>query len=160
MPGVGAPPKTTSRTRHKPIRGSWKAAPGTGWQHGPIPDPPDVGAKAVAVWQVWFTSWYAANWTPEYLPQIVIAIQLWDQCQRAFDDPYIETERGGHLVSVPRPNPVTELRQAMDGIGASFKGQQDRRWARPDATKAPALGPDPQVGRYAHLRPVPDEATG
>ena len=73
----------------------------------------------------------------------------------AFDDPFIESEgKNGGTVYVPRPNPVTELRQHMDQIGATFKGRQDRRWQppKPDEQK-PEQQPQPGQ-RFAHLRAV------
>lgn len=88
-----------------------------------------------AVWADWFRAWWAANWTPEYLSQITIAIRLYDSVQR------------GNLKD------ATELRQAMDGIGATFKGQQDRRWTPPKAeTVTPPVDATPASGPYAGLR--------
>jgi hypothetical protein len=104
---------------------------------------------------VWFKSWWAANWEPSDLPLIEVTIQLYDQVQLAFDDPFIESEgKNGGTVYVPRPNPVTELRQHMDQIGATFKGRQDRRWQppKPDEQK-PEQQPQPGQ-RFAHLRAV------
>jgi hypothetical protein len=92
---------------------------------------------SVDVWTSWFRSWWAANWTPEYLSQITVAIKLYDSVQR------------GNLKD------ATELRQSMDGIGATFKGQQDRRWAAPKAAVTqPVATPDTKPSRYAHLRSV------
>lgn len=138
MAGRGPAPKADSRTRHKPIRGSWKPAPGSGWQHGDIPKPPPgLMPQSAAVWESWFRSWWAANWSPEHLPQITTTIQLYDA-----------KERGDFKA-------ITELRQWMDGIGVTFKGQQDRRWSPPKAedvarTEQPAE-PD---GKYGYLRAV------
>lgn len=93
--------------------------------------------RTVEVWHVWMTSWWAANWTPEYLPQIEATILLYDQLVR-----------GDVKVA-------TELRQHMDSIGASFKGQQDRRWQPPKPEDVPAAQPEqPAPSRYAHLRAV------
>ena len=151
MAGRGPAPKPESRTRHKPVRGEWKAAPGIGWQHGPIPGPPsDITKRSAEVWEVWFRAWWASHWTPDYLPQIKVAIQLYDLCQLAFADPIYVTGEGR---PVARPNPVTELRQAMDGIGVTFKGQQDRRWAAPKADETPAVA-KPKGSPYEHLRSV------
>ncbi|HEY8817659.1 MAG TPA: hypothetical protein VIM25_02425 [Candidatus Limnocylindrales bacterium] len=91
--------------------------------------------ETAVVWRDWFASWWASYWTPEYLSQITVAIRLYDSVGR------------GNL------RDATELRQAMDGIGASFKGQQDRRWTAPkaEAIKPPA---DVTAGPYAGLRVV------
>jgi hypothetical protein len=94
-------------------------------------------AQSVTVWATWFRSWWASNWTPEYLPQIETTIRLYDDVVR------------GNLKS------ATELRQHMDGIGATFKGQQDRRWSPPKAAEQPQdETPAQPGGRFAHLRAV------
>jgi hypothetical protein len=93
--------------------------------------------RTFEVWSIWMGSWWAANWTPEYLPQIEATILLYDQLVR------------GDL------KVATELRQHMDSIGASFKGQQDRRWSPPKADEEPvaATADAPAASsRYAHLR--------
>jgi hypothetical protein len=138
MPGRGPAPKANSRTRHKPIRGSWSPAPGSGWQHGDTPPPPaGLMPQSAEVWETWFRSWWASNWTPEYMPQIETTIRLYDDVVR------------GNLKS------ATELRQHMDGIGATFKGQQDRRWQPPKADAVPVAETVPAPGgRFAHLRAV------
>lgn len=84
---------------------------------------------------MWFRSWWASHWTPEYLPQITVAARLYDSVQR------------GNLKD------ATELRQAMDGIGATFKGQQDRRWKLPDVEPPDEAEPDDD-NPYGHLRAV------
>lgn len=157
MPGRGPAPKPTTqrRTRHKPQRGEWQASPGVGWQHGPIPDPPEVCASALEAWRAWMQSWIAVHWGPEDLPGLRQTIQLLDQCERYFADPYVEREtRKGDTIYVLRPNPASELRQMLDTYGITPKGQQDRRWARPKAEE-PATAATPPAGeRYAGLRAV------
>jgi hypothetical protein len=152
----GPAPATQRRRRNKPARGDWKPSPGSGWQHGPIPEPPEVGATARDVWNVWFTSWWAANWEPSDLPLIRVAIQLYHKVQVAFEDPFVEVEgKGGHMLYIPRPNPVNELQRHMDAIGATFKGRQDRRWTPPKAETVEPEQEAPQPGsRFAHLRAV------
>ena len=138
MAGHGPAPAPTRRRRNKPARGEWVPAPGAGWQYGAIPEPPDgLMAETANVWRSWFGSWWAANWTPEYLSQIVVTIRLYDSVAR------------GTLKD------ATELRQAMDGIGATFKGQQDRRWAQPKAEPVVVTGTRSSL--YGHLRAVGDE---
>lgn len=135
MAGRGPAPKANSRTRHKPIRGEWQATPGIGWQHGPVPGHPGALRPAVVdVWQTWMRSWFASHWLPEDMPGLSLTIQLYEQVQAYFDDPYVEKEtRKGDTIYVLRPNPATELRQMMDNYGITPKGQQDRRWAIPKA---------------------------
>ena len=135
MPGRGPAPKPNSRTRHKPLRGSWTPAPGSGWRHGVVPPPPDgLLAKSRETWAAWFASWAAGHWDPDHLPDIYIAIRLFDAVERG------DLTRTG------------ELRQWMDGIGVTYKGQQDRRWLPPKADEPvkPAAEADP----YGHLRIV------
>ncbi len=138
MAGRGPAPKLNSRTRHKPLRGSWQPAPGSGWKHGDVPEPPPgMMPSTIAVWETWFASWWASYWTPEYLPQIVTTIKLYDQVER------------GELKL------ATELRHWMESIGATFKGQQDRRWQAPKEEPQAAPDETPQPGqRFAHLRAV------
>lgn len=159
MAGRGKTPKAPSERRRAnvPLRGEWQSSPGVGWQFGPIPAPPaGIGAASREVWTVWMRAWFASHWTPDDLPGLVVVIRLYDQCQRAFEDPFIETEGpGGRLVFIERRNPTSELRQMLDNYGISPKGQMDRRWAPP--AKA-----DPEIDRafvpegsaYGHLRAV------
>lgn len=100
-------------------------------------------------------SWAAANWQPADLPGLTVTIQLWDQCQAAFEDPYIEKDgRKGETMFVLRPNPTTELRQYMDNYGISPKGQQDRRWVAPKVEDPPDADAAPATSPYAGLRVV------
>lgn len=145
------------RRANVPQRGEWQASPGIGWQHGPAPDAPDgLLADSREVWTVWMRAWFAAHWTPDDLPGLRVVIQLYEQTQRAFAEPFIESEgpKGG-TIYVKRPNPTTELRQMLDNYGISHKGQQDRRWSPPKADaptdEKPAEKPAP-AGRYGHLR--------
>lgn len=160
MAGRGRPPgKTPPRNRTPRQRGEWQATPGVGWQHGPVPEPP-AGLRteeARATWTTWFRSWFAANWSEENLPQLRLTILYFDQVQRAIEDPFIEVDgpREGSVLYIKRPCPMTELRQHMDSLGITPKGQQDRRWERPaeaEPTAAAAATPadDPRKA-FGHL---------
>jgi hypothetical protein len=156
MPGRGPAPKPADqrRTRHAPQRGDWQATPGIGWQHGPIPDPPEgVHADTRRAWDVWMRSWFAAHWTPDDLPGLEHLAGLHSEVRTAFHDPFMEAEgpRGG-TIYVRRPSPNTELRQMLDNYGVTPKGQQDRRWSAPKAE--PEAAPVTKSSRYAHLRTV------
>ena len=108
------PPKETRRRRNTPIRGDWKPTATAGWQHGPIPEPPDgLLAPSVTAWQTWMRAWFAVHWTPEDLPGLRQLVRTYDQVERN------EFQRG------------PELRLLMDTYGVTPKGQQDRRWAKP-----------------------------
>ncbi len=139
MPGRGPAPKVTRRNKSDvPIRGEWKAVPGIGWQHGPVPTPPPGLLKASReAWSVWMHAWFAAHWTPDDLPGLRTVVQLYDQVQR------------GEYVR------VGELRLHMDGYGITPKGQQDRRWSPPKPEDKPAAdAAQPAENPYAHLRAV------
>lgn len=162
MGGRGRPPaKTPPRNRTARQRGEWQATPGFGWQHGPIPAPP-AGlrtAAAAATWTAWFQSWYAAHWGEENLPQLRLTIQYFDQVERSIEDPFIEVDGPrDSTIYIKRPCPMTELRQHMDSLGITPKGQQDRRWekpadAEPEAPGAKAPDEDPRHA-FAGLRAV------
>lgn len=139
MPGRGPVPKPADQRRNhsKPRRGEWRASPGIGWQHGPIPPTPQGLTEASEVaWDVWFQAWFAAFWTPGDLPALTVTIRLFDEVAR------------GRFVR------AAELRMWLDSYGVTKKGQQDRRWAPPieDSQLGPASTPS---GRYGHLRAIP-----
>lgn len=106
-------------------------------------------------------SWWAVHWLPEDIPGLHHTIQFFDQCQRAFEDPFIEeVNTKGETVFVRRPNPGAEARQMLDNYGITPKGQQDRRWARPEAAEKPApavktTAKGAIVGIYDHLKVLP-----
>jgi hypothetical protein len=158
MPGRGpAPkPKAQRRTAHKPQRGEWQATPGVGWQHGPVPDPPaGLHVASVRAWEIWFRSWWAAHWTPSDVPGLEVLIGLHSEVRTALEEPFVEgiDEKTGRSIYVRRPNPTTELRQMMDNYGVTPKGQQDRRWTRPEPEKSAAETPAAETsGHYGHLR--------
>jgi hypothetical protein len=138
MAGRGPAPKPDGerRRRAKPTR-DWKPTPGTGWQHGDLPDPPDGLLKASReAWHTWLTAWFAAHWTPADLPGLRHLIRLYDQVERG------EFQR------------ASELRLSMDTYGISPKGQQDRRWKPPEEGEQK---PEKASGaKYGHLRAVPE----
>jgi hypothetical protein len=121
--------------RGKPTRGEWQPTEDSGWQHGEIPEPPGgLRDSSLATWQTWFQAWWAAHWTPEDLPALRLLIRLYDRVNR------------GDLAR------LSELRQLMDSYGITPKGQQDRRWLRPDPPRREPAVPSP----YAHLRVTGD----
>jgi len=133
--GRNAKPADQRRTRHVPQRGEYHASTRVGWQHGPIPEPPDgLMPASLELWQRWMTSWVAAHWSLIDLGGLRQLIRIHDQL-----------ERGDYVRA-------TEFRLGMDTFGISPKGQQDRRWLPPKAEdEAPAKTPS---GRYAHLKVV------
>jgi len=141
MPGRGPVPKPPAqrRTRHKPQLGEMVATPGVGWQHGPIPVPPDgLMPASLAAWETWMASWVAAHWQPMDLPGLRKVVLLYDATERG------ELHRSG------------ELRMSMDVYGISPKGQQDRRWAAPKVDDVPVKTETPAATdpRFARLRAV------
>lgn len=65
-------------------------------------------------WATWFGAWFAAHWSPVDVPGLRQIIRLYDQVERG------EFQR------------ANELRLQMDTYGITPKGQQDRRWAKPE----------------------------
>lgn len=127
----GPPPKPpgTRARRHKPgapgaTKNDWKAAPGVGWQHGPIPAPPDdLKPSSVETWRVWFESWWASNWTPADLPMLRKIIATFDTATTAED----------------LRRDVFPLAKAY---GITPEGRQTLRWS-PPATAEPGPKPKP-----------------
>jgi hypothetical protein len=137
MPGRGPAPKPERYRRGTPSRGEWKLSPDGGWQHD-LPEPPSgISPAAATVWDGWFRSWWAANWTPDDLPALRFVIRLYDRVSR------------GDVKRAP------ELRQWMDGYGITPKGQQDRRWVKPLPPRGPSKLDRFIGGRYDHLRGEP-----
>ena len=139
QPMAGRGPAPTEHRRSQsdvPIRGEYEATPGIGWQHGDIPAPPPKLVKASRdTWHTWMTSWYAAHWTPEDLPGLRQVIRIWDRVERG------EFQR------------ANEMRLQMDTYGITPKGQQDRRWRRPEAEVAAKAAKAP-TSPYRKLRVV------
>lgn len=160
MAGRGPAPKPAAqrRTAHQPQRGDWQASPGMGWQHGAIPPVPEgVHADTRAAWDVWMRSWFASHWTPDDLPGLEHLASLHSEVRVAFHDPFVEADNGrGGTAYYRRPSPTTELRQMMDSYGITPKGQQDRRWTRPENAPEQPEQQQPAVdsGAYGHLRVV------
>lgn len=135
MPGRGAAPKAERRTRTKPLLGLPVDAPGVGWQHGAVPSPPDgLMPASIEAWGTWMGAWFAAFWAPEDLPMLRRLITLFDL-----------VERGEHHRSA-------ELRMLADTMGVTPKGQQDRRWKRPEQQAAPTKPAGAVPEQYRHLR--------
>ena len=126
------------RRRNAPVRGDWQPTERIGWQYGPIPEAPEGINDATRVaWATWFAAWFASYWTPADLPGLRHLIRLYDL-----------SERGAY-------QRASELRMLMDTYGITPKGQQDRRWKRPDelGTNVPTL-PERESQAYGHLRSV------
>ena len=144
MAGRGPAPKEDRRRSAEPARGEWEVAGAVGWQYGEPPAPPGgnkLRQPTREAWTVWMRSWFAAHWTPADLPGLRLLIRLYDAVER------------GDLTR------STELRQLMDAYGITPKGQQDRRWTRPDPTTDPGTRPAAKTGSpYDHLRTVVDNS--
>lgn len=144
MPGKGPVPKEhrqRPRDEKQRARGTWQAAEAEGWQHGPVPKPPPkLRSEARAAWKAWFGAWYAAHWIPEDVHVLRRMILLFD---RAMNNDASAAEQ-------------SELRYLLETFGITPKGQQDRRWKRPEQ-KAPDRPRRKAAGGenlYGHLRPV------
>lgn len=139
MPGPA--PKTQRRRRNKPARGEWQPATGIGWQHGEIPPPPDgLVFGSVEAWATWFSSWFAANWTPDMLPGLRVVILAYD-----------DVIRGG-VKAADR----TALHALMRAYGITPDGQAALRWAPPKTEETqPSPSQQPRrASHYDHLKVV------
>jgi hypothetical protein len=135
MPGNGPAPKVFRARRTAPARGDWKRSPEGGWQ-GKLPEPPSgLLEVSTATWETWFKAWWAAHWTTDDLPGLRLVIRIYDRVARG------DVRRLG------------ELRQLMDSYGITPKGQQDRRWLRPEPSVAPSTY-RPGAGRNRDTRDV------
>lgn len=135
----GPAPKMQRRRRNPPARGEWQPTAGIGWQHGPIPEPPDgLLASSRAAWDTWFRAWFASHWTPDDLPGLRKVVLFYDA-----------TERG-----TPKANDMTALVRLLDTYGITPAGQAARRWAPPKAEPAEPSAKSERASRYAHLRAV------
>lgn len=139
MPPPPKPPGVR-RNRTKPETGEWRPSPGVGWQHGPIPEPPDgLIAASREAWTTWMSAWFASNWTPADLPGLRVCIEWYDVVVRRDS----------------KANDVTALMRLMDTYGITPAGQQSRRWQPPKAEdgEQPATGSaETKPTRYEHLR--------
>ena len=132
MAGSGPPPDD-QRVRRAAPKHPWQHARGTGWQHGPVPEPPDgLTAAATEAWRVWFAAWWAAFWTPDDLPALRQLVRL-----------YNEVEKGQF-------QRAAELRLAMDAFGVTPKGRQVLRWRPPLEPEAKPQAPGGR--RYESVR--------
>jgi hypothetical protein len=143
MAGRGPAPKPNRRRANAPARGEWQPSPEGGWQHDLPPAPRGLLPATERVWESWFRAWWAGHWTLDDLPQLRLVIRLYDRVARG------DVRRLG------------ELRQWLDSMGVTPKGQQDRRWARPEPPKRDPwrsgsglrrLRVTPEEDPYAHLR--------
>lgn len=141
MPGNGPAPKAKAgrRRRNVPALGEWQPTVGVGWQHGPVPDPPDGLVEASRdAWSTWMGAWFAAHWLPADLPGLRLVIVQFDAVQRG----------------QPKANDITALVRLMDTYGITPAGQQSRRWEAPAEDPAPTVETPTKAGRYGHLRSV------
>lgn len=142
MPGPA--PKPNRRRRNKPARGEPHSVDAIGWQHGPIPEPPDgLVQESRDTWVLWFNAWFAAHWRPEDVPVLRQTIRLYD-----------EVERGITKKSQDR----AQLHVWMRSYGITPDGQLANRWLRPapeEAKPSPSQR-QPSSDLYAHLKVVGD----
>jgi hypothetical protein len=139
MAGRGPAPKPQRFRRNTPERGEWQPSPDGGWQHELPETPNDLSPAAEAMWSHWFTAWRAGHWTEDDVPMLRFVIRLYDRVLRG------DTKLLG------------ELRQWCDAFGITPKGQQDRRWSRPEPPKRPKRFGSHDENRYEHLRVTDDE---
>lgn len=138
MPGPA--PKEHRRRRNVPARGEWKPAPGDGWQHGEIPEPPDnLRPGSVKAWQTWFGAWFASHWTPDMVPGLELVILAYDDVKYGQD---------------VKASDRTTLHNLMRAYGITPDGQLALRWQRPKTAETPQEAPQAADDPYGHLRVV------
>lgn len=140
MPGPA--PKKNRRRRNTPELGDWVEREGHGWQHGEIPALPDgLMDASVKAWQTWFRSWFAAHWTPDDVPGLLLVIRMYD-----------DVLRGSQTKAADRAS----LHAWMRSYGITPDGQQKLRWVKPKSDEVPSSQPQRResADHYAHLRVV------
>ena len=79
MPGP-APKRDAERRRTNKPATPWVKTPKVGWQHDKVPAvPAGLTRDGAKTWRLWFGSWWASHWTPEDVPQLELALRLWDR---------------------------------------------------------------------------------
>lgn len=111
---------------YKPVH-TWTAAPGEGWQHGDVPEPPEaLHSDTLDAWQSWFAAWWAAHWTPADLAGIRLVASLYDNVMHG-------------------DGKATELTTLMDKHGMTPYGRKQLLWLPPsdeDDEEEPAVPDD------------------
>lgn len=135
----GPAPAKTRRRRNAPASGEWVATTGIGWQHGPVPEPPDdLLAVSREAWSTWMHAWFASHWTPADLPGLNIVITQFDAIKRG----------------QAKANDVTALVRLMDNYGITPLGQQARHWEAPKVDDQPKADAPAADDPYRGLRAV------
>jgi hypothetical protein len=111
MPPTPKLPGDRVRT-NKPIT-EWKNAPEGGWVGRKPQHPKGLMPESEKAWRAWFASWWAANWSPEDVPQLELAVRLYDLIVR------------GSTNEMPR------FQSIADSLGITPKGRHALRWLPP-----------------------------
>jgi hypothetical protein len=117
MPGP-APKRDSERRRtNKPVTG-WNKTPEGGWQHDKVPPAPDgTSTPGKRTWKLWFSSWWAFWWSLEDVPQLELALKLWERAQQDM-------------------NAAPKFQALADSLGLTPKGRYALRLLPPDADEA------------------------
>ena len=114
MPGP-APKRDSERRRTNKPATPWVKTTKVGWQHGKIPSvPSNVTREAGKTWRLWFGSWWASWWSPEDVPQIELALRLWDR------------------VNSGDVQAASNFRGIAEHLGITPKGRHTMRWLAPE----------------------------
>jgi hypothetical protein len=144
MPGPPPKPAEQRARRNTPAGGEWTHAPGSGWQHGEIPDPPDgLRDETKAEWRAWFSTWWSSFWTLDDLSMLRRMAKLLDECERIEAADWTEKIR-------PSP-PYGEFRQMTLQFGMTPKARQTLRWLPPQEKP---VEQDDEDEDWGHLRVV------
>lgn len=122
MPGP-APKRDSERRRtNKPVTG-WNKTPEGGWQHDKVPAAPDgTTAAGKRTWKLWFSSWWAYWWALEDVPQLELALKLWERAQQDM-------------------NAAPKFQALADSLGLTPKGRYALRLLPPEDDEGEAEQP-------------------
>jgi hypothetical protein len=131
------PPKDPSvRRGRNGVVTEWKKAEQVGWRHGSTPKPPaGVTPAARKTWALWFSAWWASFWELEDVPNLELALRLWDEANA-------------------RPERVTKYEPLAKQLGLTPKGRFDLRWQPPLAEQADEKPDAPSTPATPRLRVV------
>jgi hypothetical protein len=134
MPPAPKLPGQRART-NKPIS-DWKYAAEGGWDGRKPNAPVGLMPESSKAWKAWFASWWAVNWTPEDVPQLELAVRLYDAAVR------------GDLTA------ATKFQVAADSLGITPKGRASLRWLPPKGVEEPSAADISAADDLAQRREV------
>lgn len=117
---AGAPPAPPGHAKRPDMqKQGWRVAKPGGWQHGKRPAAPrgltDIGKKA---WRTWIDAWWASFYTPDDLPNLELAVALYDKAMQGDD------------------KATSRYQTLADKLGLTPYGRNQLRWWPPEGDEA------------------------